>query len=77
MSKGRACPVRMRILINPVRISSGLKGKPSPQIVFCSLPLNVISRVYVITYAQAKGVFVLKLVEPVITSKKERIRHMS
>jgi hypothetical protein len=77
MSKGRACPVRMRILINPVRISSGLKGKPSPQIVFCSLPLNVISRVYVIKYAQEKAIFVLKLIEPVIILKKERIRHRS
>jgi hypothetical protein len=77
MSKWRARPVRMRILINPERISSGLKGKRSPQIVFCSLSLNVISRVYVITYAQAIGIFVLKLIEPVITLKKERIRHMS
>jgi hypothetical protein len=70
MSKGRARPVRMRILINPVRISSELEGKRSHQIVPCSLSLNVISRIYVITYAQAKGVFVLKLVEPVITLKK-------
>jgi hypothetical protein len=77
MSKGRARPVRMRILINPVRISSELEGKRSHQIVPCSLSLNVISRIYVISYAQAKGVFVLKLIGPVITSIKERIRHMS
>jgi hypothetical protein len=60
----------MRILINPVRISSELEGKRSPQIVFCSLSLNVIYRIYVITYAQAKGIFVLKLIETVITLKK-------
>jgi hypothetical protein len=45
-------------------------SKRSPQIVFCSLSLNVIYRIYVISYAQAKGIFVLKLIETVITLKK-------
>ena len=60
----------MRILINLVRISSELEGNRSLQIACCSSSLNVIPRIYVITYAQEKAIFVLKLIEPVIALKK-------